>query len=104
MFEESIPIVLDKERHLKLTLLGMKKFKDVTGIDLLKGGKDLKDMSEDDVTAFIWACLLPEDRKLTLEDVGYMLTPDNLNNISEVMLKVWGQAIPENEGEPDPNP
>ena len=103
MFEDSVPIILDKERHLKLTLGGMQKFREVTGIDLLKGMGDLNTLSDKDMIAFVWACLLPEDRKLTVEDVGYMLNPTKINEITEAMFKVWGLGMPESEGPPDPN-
>ena len=47
MFEDSVTIVLDKERHLKLTLGGMKQFREATGIDLLKGAiGDIFNLSE----------------------------------------------------------
>jgi hypothetical protein len=102
MFEDSVTVILDKERHLKLTLGGMKRFRQETGIDLLKGG-NLDSFTEDHITAFIWSCLLHEDRKLTLEDVGYMLNPDNLNAITDAMMKAWKLAMPESEGVPAPN-
>jgi hypothetical protein len=102
MFEDSVTIVLDKERHLKLTIGGMKKFREATGIDLLKGG-NLDNCTEDHITAFFWSCLLHEDRKLTLEDVGYMLNPGNLAVITDAMMKVWKLAMPESEGVPAPN-
>lgn len=103
MFEDSVTIVLDKERHLKLTLGGMKRFREATGIDLLRGIGDISNLSEGDMAAFIWACLLPEDRKITLEDVGYMLNPTKLNEITEAMIKVWGLTMPEGDGTPGPN-
>lgn len=102
MFEDSVTIVLDKERHLKLTLGGMKKFRETTGIDLLKGG-NLDNFTDEHIIAFVWACLLPEDKKLTLEDVGYMLNATKIQELSEAIIKVWGLAMPENEGTPDPN-
>lgn len=102
MFEDSVTIVLDKERHLKLTLGGMKKFREATGIDLLRGG-NLDNFTDEHIIAFVWACLLPEDRKLTVEDVGYMLDATKMKEFSETIVKVWGQAMPESEGTPGPN-
>ncbi len=103
MLGEPVTIILDKERHLKLTLGGMKKFEEATGLKILKAEK-LESLTQEHIIAFIWACLLPEDKKLTLEDVGYMITPDKLQELSETIIKVWGQAMPESEGAPDPNP
>lgn len=85
-----VTVMLDKERHLQLTLGGMKKFREATGFDLLKNDKKLENFSEDDMIAFFWACLLPEDRELTLEDVGYMLTPSKIKELSEMLIKTWG--------------
>jgi hypothetical protein len=85
-----VTVTLDKERHLRITLGGIKKFREVTGIDLLKGDKNTDDFSEEHAIAFIWACLLPEDRKLTLEDVGYMINPSQIEEITEAMVNVWG--------------
>ena len=104
MFEDSVTVVLDKERHLKVTLGGMKEFRKATGIDLLKGAKELTEFTDEQIIAFIWACLLPEDRKLTLEDVGFMLGADKLKGIAEKMIEAWNISMPENEGSPDPNP
>ena len=88
--EKSITVMLDKERHLKLTLGGMKRFREATGVDLLKGGKDLNLFSDEHIIiAFIWACLLPEDRTLTLEDVGYMLNATEIKELFEAIVKVW---------------
>jgi len=73
-------IKLDKERHLKVTLGGMKRFQEVTGKSLLRGFS-LDKMGETEIVAFVWACLVWEDRTLSLEDVGFMVEFDQLDEI-----------------------
>jgi hypothetical protein len=103
MLGELVTIQLDKERHLKMTLGGMKRFKDETGIDLLRDGLNIKTLTEEQIIAFIWACLLHEDRKLTAEDVGFMLDATKVQEISEKIVEIWGASVPESTGSPDPN-
>ena len=88
---QPITIQLDKERHLKLTLGGMKRFQEETGKSLLKG-LDIKSMTEADAIAFIWACLIWEDKDLKVEDVGFMLDPDTYNEIVKKITKSWGKG------------
>ncbi len=82
----TVSINLDKERHMRLTLGGMKKFQEVTGKSLLKGFT-LENMGEAELTAFIWACLVWEDKTLSLDDLGYMLDFSRLNEIAEKLTK-----------------
>jgi len=89
-----IPIDLDKPRKLKLTLGGMKKFQDVTGKSILKGEVDFHDMSESEVIAFLWACLIWEDRKLTLDDVGFMVDISRLNEIINSLVAAFSISLP----------
>ena len=92
MLIESVPIILDKERHLKLTLGAMVKFKQVTGKDLLKGFDTL---GSEEVQALLWACLVHEDKTLTLDQVGDMVSLSNIPAIAEAIARAWSTAIPE---------
>jgi hypothetical protein len=98
MLIQTIPINLDKTRNLKLTLGGMKRFADVTGKSLLKGF-NFNDMSETELIAFIWACLIWEDRKLTLEDVGFMLDVSKMPEITERLKMAVSVSAPERTDE-----
>ena len=51
-----VTINLDKERHLKFTFGGMKKFEEATGKSFLKGQVDVHNMDVNDVIAFLWSC------------------------------------------------
>jgi hypothetical protein len=94
--------MLDKERHLRLTLGGMARFQSTTGKSLLKGF-NLSDMGESELVAFIWSCLIWEDRKLTVEDVGFMLDFERMNEISEKLSKTLTSSLPKSKDDGNPN-
>ena len=99
---ETIPIMLDKERHLKWTMGGMEKFQEVTGIDVLSGAVNPSDFTQKQIIPFLWACLIWEDRTLKLEDVKYMVDINTMMEFIQLIPKMVGAAVPQgNEG---PNP
>lgn len=79
-----VTVILDKERHMRLTLLGMLAFEKQTGKSLAQGFK-LSELSMADNAAMIWACLLDEDENLTYDDVLRMI---DISNIMEAMTAV----------------
>jgi hypothetical protein len=98
---DNIPIVLDKERHLKWTMGGMEKFQEVTGIDVLSGDADPASFTQKEIIPFLWACLLWEDRTLKLEDVKYMVDISKMMEFIQLIPKVVNAAVP--QGNADPN-
>jgi hypothetical protein len=98
-----VAIKLDKERHLRLTLNGMVKFRQTTGKDLLKGF-DMDEMSADDIRALLWACLVWEDKDLTLEDVGDMIDMHNMPAVIKALTGSIFASFPDPEETSDPNP
>lgn len=88
-----VKINLDKERHLRMTLGGMRKFQEITGRSLLKG--EFQPDNESDLIAFIWSCLIWEDRTITVEDIGYLLDFARLAELTAAIQQAWGLAIPE---------
>jgi hypothetical protein len=98
-----VAITLDKERHLKLNLNGMVKFRHATGKDLLKGF-DMDEMSSDDIRALLWVCLVWEDENLSLDDVGAMIDMRNMASVIKALASSVFNAFPEQEETSDPNP
>ena len=101
----AVSIMLDKERHLLLTLGGMLAFKKETGKDLFDANvtKALeKKIDMEDVVVLVWACLIHEDREITVEDVSYLIHIGNVNEVVEVLAEVFALAMPESEGKEVP--
>jgi hypothetical protein len=94
---EPVMIQLDKERHPRLTLNAMVAFKKETGKSIM-GGFKAEDMTEDDLRALTWACLLHEDKNLTLEAVGDMVDIGNMRQVAEAISKALTQAL--EDGDP----
>jgi len=61
-------IMLDKERHAKVTNKALKIYKEKTGKDILDF-REGQNVSLEDVETLLWACLLKEDPELTLTQV-----------------------------------
>lgn len=80
-----IKLTLDKERTLYFNLNALVEIEEL-GIDLTKLSEGVK-MSQ--VRAIIWAGLRHEDKDLTLEEVGELITPDNLPAVSEAIGKAF---------------
>ena len=62
-------IVLDKERHMRLTLRGMKAYKKLTGQELT----DMKLKDAETIIPVCWALLVWEDAELTIEAATEMM-------------------------------
>lgn len=92
-----VPIMLDKERHLKFTLRSMIEIERKTGQNMMTTEGRIKAaemLSNAEGLAFqLWTMLIHEDKKLTLEQVQDMITEDDLPTILDAMLKARGFAV-----------
>lgn len=88
-----IPVVLDKKRNLLLNGNVMVKFEEATGRNLFQVDS-LNNLSSKDFRALLWVCLLHEDKKLTLDQVGDMINPGNIEDIANKLSEVWEVATP----------
>ena len=95
--DKLITVTLDKERHLRLTLKAMLEFEKHTGKNLLKGFS-FDDLTLEDSAALVWACLIHEDKELTLEDVLEMIDLSNLGVVMEALTACITQSMPASEG------
>lgn len=96
-----VEITLDKVRHLKLDLNAMAEFEEATGKSLMDG-KFGKNMTPKDLRAMLWACLLHEDEKVTLKQVGSWVSVSNLLEVSGKLNEAFEVAMPEEKKQPVP--
>lgn len=97
-------ILLDKERTLLLDLNAMVEFEDATGKSLLSA-TSMSKMGMKEIRALLWACLIHEDEKLTLKQVGAMVHSSNLEEISASIEQTFSSAVSEKtEDTGDPLP
>jgi len=99
-----VPLTLDKERTLLLNLNAMVAYQKTTGKNLLKpDGFDME--NPEDLRAFLWACLIHDDKTLTLETAGALVNPANIGAINLALVKTFTAAMPEVDKEqPGPLP
>lgn len=92
---EPVPILLDRERSLRLDFKGMKAFQQWTGLSPW-GNEAWRGDDADTMLALIWASLLHEDPSLTLEDVIAMPGMDmgNIAYLTDRLGKLWGNTMP----------
>lgn len=91
-----VSITLDKKRSLLLDLNAMVNVEEATGKNLLQGDS-LNNLSAKDLRALLWACLLHEDKELTLEQVGGMVHSGNMESIASKLTSAWEVAMPEGD-------
>jgi len=91
---KTVTINLDKERHLTLNLNAMVAFEKATGKSLFQPDS-LKEMTASDIRALLWACMLQEEPALTLEQVGAMITFDNMAEVNQAIAKAWEVNSPD---------
>jgi len=72
---------------------GMLEFEKITGRKLLQGFK-LEDMSVEDISALLWACLIHEDKELTFETFLPTIEDSNPMLVIEAITNCMRQSIP----------
>ena len=100
---KNVAVTLDKERHFRLTLNSMVKFEEVTGKSLLSG-LDTSTLTSADLRALMWACLIHEDKELSLDVVGDMIDMGNVADIQQALTRALSNSMPVNTDDGDPNP
>lgn len=86
MKEKNLKITLDKERTLKYTLNSLIKFEKLTGKSVTEIGEN---MSMEVILALLYVGLIHEDKKLTIEKLGDMITIDKFFEINEVVTSAF---------------
>lgn len=85
--KKMVTINLDKERHLYFTLNSLELIEDLTGKSIDKIGED---MNMKMLKALVFAGLVHEDKKLTLEAVGDMIGFEDLEAVSNAIGDAFG--------------
>ncbi len=91
-----IPIELDKPRNIKITFNTLKLIEKATGKNTLKQ-ETWENMSASDMIDFLWACLVHEDKDLKAEDVGEMIHPGNMKQVSEILSKAFKESTSQSD-------
>jgi hypothetical protein len=93
---QTIPIILDRERQLQLTLKGMIEFQKVTGKSLWELTEEsFKDFTEEEFGKLLWACLLWEDPALTVDQVLLMVRPAEFPAAVGKVIECLALAFPQ---------
>jgi len=99
MLVKTVPIQLDRERNLKLTLKGMLEFENLTKKSLWEVTEEsFKGLTDDELGKLLWACLIWEDKELKLDDVLFAVNPGELVDIISKLLECLNNAFPKAKG------
>jgi len=91
-----VKVKLDKERHLRLTLRGMLKFEEATGIHLFKDfKKTMTELTLEQTTVLGWACLIHEDKDLTFDEFQDFVDLSNINKLSDAVQQCIIESLAE---------
>lgn len=90
-----VEITLDKPRRILFDMNAMCEFEKVTGKNFFEFSSNASKMSASDLRAFLWACLIHEDKNLTIEEVGQMINGENIEAISQSLIKAQVLNTPE---------
>ena len=93
--EKSIPITLDKKRHVRFGYNQLCQLEDV-GIPIADLGEIMADSGRTftNIRTLLWVGLLHEDPTLTLEAVGEMIDTSKIGEIGEVINRAITTAFP----------
>src|SRR5258708_2698331 len=70
---------------------------ELTGLNVLTGEANLLRPSGKLVRALLYLCLKRAGAEYSLEQVGLLITPQNLVLVQEGLLKAWAASMPEAE-------
>lgn len=96
-----VTIQLDKERHLLINLNSMCAFEEQTGKKFLDVTDSLSKgewPSVTDFRALFWAALIHEDKNLSVEQVGELIAPSDMNKLAEAI----SASMPSGKGDESP--
>jgi hypothetical protein len=78
-------ITLDKERTLKFDMNAMRLFEEEAKFPIFEMSEK---MSATSILIFTWACLVHEDKNLTIDYVGSFITMENMEEVSKAISEL----------------
>lgn len=88
-----IPIMLDRQRNIKLSFNAFVLVEKVTGLSMLSGQLDLTSLTA--IQAIMWAGLVHEDPTLTLEQVGDLIEDYGIAKVMTDLAAAIQASMPE---------
>jgi hypothetical protein len=91
-----VQITLDKPRTVRFDFNSNVKLEKETGVNtLMENPIDKEHMNGTMLRAMLWAGLLHEDKTLTIEQAGAMITSRNSNAVLVAVIDAWTETLPE---------
>jgi hypothetical protein len=82
-----IPLKLDRERHLRFDVNAMIALEEKTGLSVAEGLPSKMPLRV--VRALLWASLVHEDEALTEVQVGSMIGPQNIAEVTAALRQAF---------------
>ena len=89
-----VKIMLDKERVLCLDLNGMSEIEKITGKSIFDGTFFQGVIWATDIKLLLWGCLQHEDPDITLQRAGWLVSTDNIVEVTAKLNVAVRAAIP----------
>lgn len=87
-----VPVTLDRIRQLKVDFNALCAMEEKSGKSVMKPNS-WSNMKIADLRVMLWAGLRHEDKTLTLEQVGKMVTMTNMKDTMEAVTKAWSLHV-----------
>jgi hypothetical protein len=97
---QKVEVRLDgKEWPIVITHNTLIECEDLTGLNLLTGEANMIRPSAKLVRALLYLALKHAGARYTIEQVGLLITPENIVMVQEGLLKAWAASMPPEEKE-----
>jgi hypothetical protein len=84
----------DEDWQIVVTHNVLIECEELSGLNLLTGDANLMKPSAKLVRALLYCCLRRAGAKYTIEEVGDLITPENLVMVQEGLLNAWAASMP----------
>jgi hypothetical protein len=94
-----IPVQLDRPRNLRITFNTLVEIEKETGKSIMDQAT-WQNLGVRDLRVILWAALKHEDPDLTIEDVGRMLGPQNMETVANAIGKAFEVSLARRDQSP----